>query len=103
MQADLAEAEAWDRLEAAIDTLRTKQGEAKVKLDEAQSTGADTWKTVAKQIEQVVDDLGDTFSKLAGEVQAAVGTAGAAASKGTRRVPRRMEEGPHGARTALRD
>ena len=82
VQADLAQAEARDRLEAAIDSLRTKQGEAKVKLDEAQSTGADTWKTVAKQIEQAVDDLGDTFSKLAGEVQTAVGAAGAAASKG---------------------
>jgi hypothetical protein len=82
VQADLAQAEARDRLEAAIDALRKKQAEAKVKLDDAQSSGAETWKTVAKQVEQVVDDLGDTFSKLASEVQTAVGAVGSAATKG---------------------
>lgn len=82
VQADLAQAEARDRLEAAIDALRTRQSEAKVRLDEAQSAGADAWKSAARQVESVVDDLGDAFSKLAGEVQSAVGAAGAAASKG---------------------
>ncbi len=82
VQADLAQAEARERLEQAIDALRAKQAEAKVKLDDAQSSGAETWRSVAAQVEQVVDDLGDTFSKLAVEVQAAVGAAGSAASKG---------------------
>jgi len=82
VQADLAQAEARDRLEAAIDGLRKKQSEAKAKLDEAQSTGADRWKAAAEQLEQVVDDLGDALSKLAAEVQTAVGAAGAAAAKG---------------------
>lgn len=82
VQANLAQAEARDRLEAAVDTLREKQSEAKVKLDDAQASGTETWKSVAKQVEQVVDDLGDAFSKLAGEVQAAVGAAGSAATKG---------------------
>ena len=82
VQADLAQAEARDKLEQAIDALRAKQAEAKVKLDDAQSSGAETWKSVAKQVEQVVDDLGDTFAKLASEVQTAVGAAGSAATKG---------------------
>lgn len=82
VQADLAQAEARDRLGQGIDALRRRQGDAKVKLDEAQKAGAGAWKSVAKQTEQVVDELGDTFSKLATEVQSAAGAAGAAASKG---------------------
>jgi len=82
VQADLAQAEARDRLETAIEALRKRQSEAKVRLDDAQSAGTDAWRSAAKQVESVVDDLGDAFSKLASEVQAAVGAAGAAATKG---------------------
>jgi len=82
VQADLAQAEARDRLQQGVEGLRGGEAKAKVKLDEAQAAGADACKNVARQTEQVVDDLGDAFSKLASEVQAAVGTAGAAASKG---------------------
>jgi hypothetical protein len=82
VQADLAQAEARDRLQQGVEGLRSRESKAKVKLDEAQVAGEDAWKTVAKQAEQVVDDLGDAFSKLAAEVQTAVGKAGAAASKG---------------------
>ncbi|MCJ7673231.1 MAG: hypothetical protein MUP67_14485, partial [Acidimicrobiia bacterium] len=55
---------------------------AKAKLDEAQAAGADAWKSVARQAEQVVDELGDAFSKVAADVQSALGKAGAAATKG---------------------
>jgi uncharacterized phage infection (PIP) family protein YhgE len=82
VQADLAQAEARDRLQQGVEGLRGSETKAKAKLDEAQAAGADAWKSVAKQAEQVVDELGDAFSKLATEVQAAVGKAGAAASKG---------------------
>jgi uncharacterized phage infection (PIP) family protein YhgE len=82
VQADLASAEARDRLQQGVEVLRKRQAEAKVKLDEAQSAGADVWKSVAKQAEQLVDDLGDAFSKLADDVQDAVGAAGKAADKG---------------------
>jgi uncharacterized phage infection (PIP) family protein YhgE len=82
VQADLAQAEARDRLQQGVEGLRGREGKAKVKLDEAQEAGADAWKSVAKQAEQVVDDLGDAFSKLASEVQTALGKAGAAAAKG---------------------
>jgi uncharacterized phage infection (PIP) family protein YhgE len=82
VQADLAQAEARDRLHQGVESLRGSEAKAKVKLDEAQAAGADAWKSVAKQAEQVVDDLGDAFSKLAAEVQTALGKAGAAASKG---------------------
>ena len=82
VQADLAGAEARDRLQAAIEQLRKAQGEAKLKLDDEQKAGGDAWKTVAKQAEGAVGDLGETFAKLADEVQAAVGAAGTAANKG---------------------
>ena len=82
VQADLAQAEARERLDAAIDALRKRQTDAKVRLDDAQSAGADAWKSAAKQVESVVDDLGDTFSKLAGEVQDAVGAAGSCRRQG---------------------
>ena len=82
VQADLASAEARDRLQQGVEALRKRQAEAKVKLDEAQSAGADAWKSVAKQAEQLVDDLGDAFGKLADDVQDAVGAAGKAADKG---------------------
>lgn len=82
VQADLAQAEARDRLTQSIEALRKRQGEAKVKLDDAQKAGTGAWKSVAKQAEQVVSELGDTFSKVADEVQSAAGAAGAAAGKG---------------------
>ncbi len=82
VQADLAQAEARDRLTKSIEGLRKRQGEAKSKLDDAQKAGTGAWKTVAKQAEQVVSELGDTFSKVASEVQSAAGAAGGAASKG---------------------
>jgi uncharacterized phage infection (PIP) family protein YhgE len=82
VQADLASAEARDRLQKGIEALRKRQAEAKVKIDESRQAGAGAWKSVAKQAEQAVDDLGDAFGKLADEVQTAVGAAGAAANKG---------------------
>ncbi|HEX6311632.1 MAG TPA: hypothetical protein VF152_08385, partial [Acidimicrobiia bacterium] len=44
--------------------------------------GADAWKSAAGQLEEAVDDLGDAFSKLADQVQAAAGAAGEASKKG---------------------
>jgi hypothetical protein len=82
VQADLAQAEARDRLGQGIETLRRRQGEARAKIDEAQKVGEGTWKSAATQAEQLVGDLGDAFSKLASEVQTTVGAAGSAASKG---------------------
>jgi chromosome segregation ATPase len=82
VQADHAQAGARDRLGQGIETLRKRQAEAKAKLDDAQKAGADAWKSMAKQTEQVVGDLGDAFSKLADEVQSTVGAAGSAATKG---------------------
>jgi len=81
VQADLAQAEARDRLQQGLEALRARQADAKVKLDEAQEAGADAWQARAAQAEALVGDLGETFSKLAAEVQSAVDTAGSAASK----------------------
>jgi uncharacterized phage infection (PIP) family protein YhgE len=82
VQADLAQAEARDRLAQSIETLRKRQADARAKIDEAQKAGNDAWKSVANQAEQVVGDLGEAFTKLASEVQSTVGAAGAAANKG---------------------
>ncbi|MFO7590394.1 MAG: hypothetical protein R6X23_05780 [Acidimicrobiia bacterium] len=81
VQADLAQAEARDRLHQGLEALRARQAEAKTKLDEAQAAGTDAWKARAAQAEAVVDDLGETFSKLATDVQVAVDAAATAASK----------------------
>ena len=82
VQADLAQAEVRDRLTPGIESLRKRQGEALAKLDDAQKAGGEAWKSVAQQAEQVVSELGDTFSKVATEMQSAAGAAGAAAAKG---------------------
>ena len=81
VQGELAQAEARDRLQRGLEILRTLQAEAKVKLDEAQAAGADRWQARAAQAEALVGDLGETFSKLATEVQAAADTAGTAATR----------------------
>jgi hypothetical protein len=81
VQADLAQAEARDRLQQGIEALRKRQSEAKAKLDEAQAAGSGAWKSVAEQAESVVSDLGDAFAKLGTEVGSAAGAAGSAASK----------------------
>ena len=79
VQADLAQAEARDRLRQGLDALRTRQSAAQAKLDEAQAAGADAWRARAAHAESVVGDVGEAFSKLASEVQAAAGSAGTAA------------------------
>jgi uncharacterized phage infection (PIP) family protein YhgE len=78
VQADLAQAEARDRLQQGIAELRKRQAAAKAKVDEAQQAGTGAWKTVATQAEQAVGDLGDALSKLTDELQ----KAGGAAQKG---------------------
>lgn len=81
VQADLAQAEARDRFQQGLETLRARQADAKVKLDEAQAAGADAWQARAAQAEALVGDLGESFSKLAVEVQSAVDSAGTAATR----------------------
>ena len=79
VQADLAQAEARDRFETAIDALRHRQAELKANLGRAKAESGGTWQALAKQLEAGVDDIGDAFTKLASEVDAALGTAGEAA------------------------
>jgi hypothetical protein len=77
-----ASADARDRFDKAIDTLRKRQAETKSKLDKAADTTGDAWKNAAKQVEDAVDGLGDAFSNLADEIDASARSAGAAAKKG---------------------
>src|ERR1700694_5669009 len=82
VQADLAQAEARDRLEAGIAALQKAQAAAKVQLDQASRAGKDTWKTTAQQAEQAVDDLGTQLQQVVDQVQTTVGAAAPAAQKG---------------------
>jgi hypothetical protein len=79
VQANLAQAEARDRFEAAIDVLRHREAELKVSLERAKDETGGTWHALAKQVETGVDEMGDAFGKLAGEIDAALGKAGEAA------------------------
>lgn len=81
VQADLAQAEARDRLTQGIESLRKRQAEARAKIDETQKAGESAWKSAAHQAEALVGDVGEAFSKLSSEVQSAVGAAGSAAKK----------------------
>jgi hypothetical protein len=82
VQADLAQAEARDRLQAGIAALQKAQLAAKAQLDQAARAGKDTWKTTAQQAEQAVDDLGTQLQQVAEQLQSTVGAAAPAAQKG---------------------
>ena len=77
-----ASAEARDRFDQAIDTMRKRQAETKAKVDQAADATGEAWKNTAKQVEDAVDGLGDSFSNLADEIDASARSAGAAAKKG---------------------
>jgi hypothetical protein len=77
-----ASAEARDRFDKAIDTMRKRQAETKAKVDQATDATGEAWKNTAKQVEDAVDGLGDAFSNLADEIDASARSAGAAAEKG---------------------
>ena len=84
VQADLAQAEARDRFETAIDALRHRQAELKASLERAKAESGGTWQALAKQLEAGVDEAGDAFTKLAGEIDTALGKAGEAAKTARR-------------------
>jgi len=81
-EANEAPADARERFDKAIDTLKKRQTETKSKLDQAADATGDAWKKAAKQVEDAVDDLSETFSTLADEIDASARSAGAAAMAG---------------------
>jgi hypothetical protein len=81
VQADLAQAEARDRLQAGIAKVQEAQVKAKAQLDEAARAGQGTWKTRARQAEQAVDDVGAQLQALIDQLQGRVGAAAPAARK----------------------
>jgi hypothetical protein len=82
VQANLAGAEARERFEKAIDALKKRQAEAKVRLDRAAEKSGGAWKNAARQMEEAIDGMGDTFSSLADEIDANLRSAGKAAKAG---------------------
>lgn len=81
VQADLAQADARDRLQAGIAKVQEAQAAAKAQLDEAARAGQGTWKSTARQAEQAVDDVGTQLQALIDQVQGRVGAAAPAARK----------------------
>jgi ABC-type transporter Mla subunit MlaD len=81
VQADLARAEARDRLQTGFAAVQRAQSRAKQQLDEATRTGQDTWQSTARQAEQTVNEVGTQLQALVEQVQGAVGAAAPAARK----------------------
>jgi predicted secreted Zn-dependent protease len=79
VQADLAQAEARDRLNERIDALRKLHADARAGLDRAAQAGSNAWRAAAHQAEAAVEASGDAFAKLVDEWGAAVGAASSAA------------------------
>jgi uncharacterized phage infection (PIP) family protein YhgE len=81
VQADLAKAEARDRLQSGIASLQQAQARAKSQVDEAAKAGQGTWRTTAEKAEKSVNDLGTQLQSLVDQVQDNVGAAAPAAKK----------------------
>jgi predicted RNA-binding protein Jag len=81
VQADLARAEARDRIQNGITAVQKAQARAKQQLDEATKAGQDTWQSTARQAEQTVNEVGTQLQSLVDQVQGAVGAAAPAARK----------------------
>src|SRR5215207_9807984 len=65
VQANLAGAEARERFETAIDTLRKRQSETRTKVDQATDATGDALKSAAMQREEAVDDIDAAPPRLA--------------------------------------
>jgi hypothetical protein len=81
VQANLAQADAKDRIQASIAKVQQAQTKAKSQLDEAAKSGQDTWRTRARQAEQTVNDVGDQLQLVAEQVQRSVSAAAPAARR----------------------
>lgn len=81
VQADLAQAEARDRIQAGIAAIQKAQANAKAQLDQAAMSGQGTWKSTARQAEQTVNDVGAQLQTLVDQVQGRVGAAAPAARR----------------------
>jgi predicted RNA-binding protein Jag len=81
VQADLARAEARDRIQNGITAVQKAQSKAKQQLDQATQTGQDTWQSTARQAEQAVNEVGTQLQAVVDQVHGAVGAAAPAARK----------------------
>lgn len=80
-QADVAQSEARDRLQAGIAAVQKAQAKAKAQLDQAAQAGQGTWQSTARQAEQALNDAGAQLQTLIDQVQGNVGAAAPAARK----------------------
>ncbi len=81
VQADLAKAEARDRLQSGIASLQQAQTRAKSQVDQAAQAGQGTWRSTAEKAEKSVNEVGTQLQSLVDQVQESVGAAAPAAKK----------------------
>ena len=81
VQANLAQADAKERLQAGFAKVQQAQAKAKTQLDEAAKSGQDTWRTTAQRAEQTVNDVGSQLQDVAEQVQRSVTAAAPAARR----------------------
>ena len=81
VQANLAQADVKDRLQAGIAKVQQAQAKAKVQLDEAAKSGQGTWRTTARQAEHTVNEVGEQLQQVAEQVQRSVSAAAPAARR----------------------
>ncbi|HEV2309302.1 MAG TPA: hypothetical protein VGU73_02170 [Acidimicrobiia bacterium] len=81
VQANLAQADAKERLQAGFAKVQQAQAKAKTQLDEASKSGQDTWRTTARRAEQTVNDVGSQLQDVAEQVQRSVTAAAPAARR----------------------
>jgi hypothetical protein len=81
VRADLAKAEARDRLQSGVTSLQQAQARAKSQVDQAAKAGQGTWRSTAEKAEKSVNDAGTQLQSLVDQVEKNVGAAAPAAKK----------------------
>jgi hypothetical protein len=81
VRADLAKAEARDKLQSGITSLQQAQVRAKSQVDQAAKAGQGTWRSTAEKAERSVNDVGTQLQSLVDQVQRSAGAAAPAARK----------------------
>ena len=81
VQADLAQADARDRIQAGIAKVQQAQANAKSQIDQAAKSGQDTWLSTARQAEQTVNEVGAQLQGVVEQLQGSVSAAAPAVKR----------------------
>ena len=81
VQADLAQADARDKVQAGIAKVQQAQAKAKTQLDQAAKSSQGTWRSRARQAEQAVNEVGTQLQGVVDQLQDSVNAAAPAARR----------------------